>query len=251
MLQPLQPKRRPLARFEGAEVILSYYPSGHYMAAHTHECDQHSMILSGGLCEETPSQIAQPSASHVGFKAAGHKHENRYGSNGALLVAVNSEPCSRPEALWSWGPAASAADAAHLVRLMVEGVANDDQVLMDLIGVLGMQADALPGSAPVWLMRVREAMLDDPAAINVQAMADEAGVHRVHLSRSYARFYGAPISLDRRRMRLGQAIRSLLEEGVSAAEAAQIGGFSDQPHLARTLRSETGLTATALKAAFA
>jgi AraC-like DNA-binding protein len=76
-------------------------------------------------------------------------------------------------------------------------------------------------------------------------------VHRVHLSRSYARFYGAPISLDHRRMRLSQAIRSLLEEGVSAAEAAQIGGFSDQPHLARTLRSETGLTATALKAAFA
>ncbi|VXC80635.1 conserved hypothetical protein [Oceanicaulis sp. 350] len=251
MLQPLQPKRRPLARFEGAEVILSYYPSGHYMAAHVHECDQHSMILSGGLCEETPSHIAQPSASHVGFKAAGHEHENRYGSNGALIVAVNSEPCSSPETLWSWSPAACAADAAHLVRLMVEGVANDDQVLMDLLAVLGGPAEPPILKPPAWLSRVRDAVRDDPAQMNVQALADEAGVHRVHLSRSYARCYGAPISLDRRRMRLSQAIRSLLEEGVSAAEAAQIGGFSDQPHLARTLRSETGLTATALKAAFA
>lgn len=251
MIQPRKPKRRSLARFEGAEAVLSYYPSGHVMAEHAHDCDQRSMILSGGLFEETPSQAARATASFVGFKAAGHKHENRYGPNGALILAVNAEPCSRPKTLWGWSPAACAADAAHLVRLMVEGGSKDDQVLLDLIGVLGMQADAPPGSSPPWLMRVREAMLDDPAAINVQSLADEAGVHRVHLSRSYARYYGAPISLDRRRIRLGQAICSLLEEGVSAAEAAQIGGFSDQPHLARTLRSETGLTATALKAAFA
>jgi AraC-like DNA-binding protein len=62
-----------------------------------------------------------------------------------------------------------------------------------------------------------------------QRLADEAGVHRVHLSRSYARFYGAPISLDRRRMRLSQAIRSLLEEGVSAAEAARSAAFQISP----------------------
>ncbi|WP_439635638.1 AraC family transcriptional regulator [Oceanicaulis sp.] len=251
MLQPLQPKRRSLARFEGAEAVLSYYPSGHFMAEHAHECDQRSMILSGGLFEETPSRTARPSASHIGFKAAGHKHENRYGPNGALILAVNAEPCSRPKTLWSWGPAAGAADAAHLVRLMLEDGAVDDQVLIDLMGVLGVHADPPSGCAPAWLSRVREAVRDDPAHINVQRLADEAGVHRVHLSRSYARFYGAPISLDRRRVRLSQAIRSLLEEGVSAAEAAQIGGFSDQPHLARTLRSETGLTATALKAVFA
>jgi hypothetical protein len=120
MLQPLQPKRRSLARFEGAEAVLSYYPSGHFMAEHAHECDQRSMILSGGLFEETPSRTARPSASHIGFKAAGHKHENRYGPNGALILAVNAEPCSRPKTLWSWGPAAGAADAAHLVRLMLE-----------------------------------------------------------------------------------------------------------------------------------
>jgi hypothetical protein len=60
MLQPLQPKRRSLARFEGAEAVLSYYPSGHFMAEHAHECDQRSMILSGGLFEETPSHTARP-----------------------------------------------------------------------------------------------------------------------------------------------------------------------------------------------
>jgi AraC family transcriptional regulator len=250
MTQPLTPKRRSLARFEGAEAVLSYYPSGHVMAEHAHECDQRSMILSGGLLEETPSQTARPTASHIGFKAAGHKHENRYGPNGALILAVNAEPCARPKTPWSWRAAAGAADAAHLVRLMLEAGAEDDQVLIDLMGVMGEQADTPPGSAPAWLMRVREAVRDDPSDINVQRLADEAGVHRVHLSRSYARFYGAPISLERRRMRLGQAVRSLLEEDASVAEAAQIGGFSDQPHLARTLRSEIGLTATALKAVF-
>jgi hypothetical protein len=80
---------------------------------------------------------------------------------------VNAEPCSRPKTLWSWGPAAGAADAAHLLRLMLEDGAVDDQVLIDLMGVLGVHAEPASGCAPAWLSRVREAVRDDPADINV------------------------------------------------------------------------------------
>ena len=237
------PKRRSLHASALGELVLSYYPADHVMAGHAHDVDQRSIILSGALAEDTPSHSARPGASHRGFKAAGVVHENRYGPQGALILALNTAPRADQGSDWGWSPIANASQVCVLLSALVRQPQRSDGTLEDLLAVLsGPSQAALEREIPDWLSRTRDAVHDDPDGADLQALADEAGVHRVHLSRAYSRHFHAPLSLDRRRARLARAVRALMEEGATAAEAAFGAGFSDQPHFARTLKTETGLT---------
>lgn len=238
------PKRRSLHQDEHGELVLSFYPSGYGMAEHSHGVDQRSIILSGGLAEETPSGSAVPGARHLGLKAAGVRHENRYGPDGALILSLNASPQSpsRPGPDWGWSPSASALQVGAVLSAFAGQAMPTGDELFDLHALLSDSGEGPEPEAPPWLLRVHDAVRSDPDGADLQAMADEAGVHRVHLSRAYSRHFRAPISLDRRRARMGRAVKALIEDGMSAAEAAYEAGFSDQPHLARTLKIETGLT---------
>ena len=246
----LAPQRRRLHQGAQGELVLSYYPSGHYMAEHAHDVDQRSIILSGGLAEDTPSHSARPGARQTGFKAAGVRHENRYGPQGALILALNAEPQTVMGAGWGWAPAPSATHIGALVSAVTAQRESAQDALDDLVALLSEQSEGTDAQTPGWLLRVRETVLEDPDAANIEALAEEAGVHRVHLSRAYSRHFHAPISLDRRRVRMGRAVRALMEQGATAAEAAFEAGFADQPHFARTLKAETGLTPRTLMRVF-
>jgi len=245
------PRRRSLHRGEQGELVLSYYPAGHAMAEHSHELDQSSIILSGALAEDTPSDAAAPGACYVGFKAAGVRHENRYGPDGALILSLNAAPRSGHGAQWRWSPSESASQISAIVSAFVGLTAPSGDALADLQALLSAPSEERGRDAPPWLVRVREAVRADPDSADVQALADEAGVHRVHLSRAYSRHFQAPISLDRRRVRMARAVKALMEDGVMPADAAYEAGFADQPHFARTLKAETGWTPRRLMRVFA
>lgn len=244
---PFTPKRRVLTPFEGGEAVLSYYPAGHQMAAHSHGTDQRSIVLSGGLAEDTPSRSALAGPFSVGFKAAGLCHENRYGPNGALILAFNTpaEVRTRP---WGWASQSSAQAIRALAGGLIAGQSDAVGLVEDLFALMDEEAGQAV-SDPSWLDPVREAVLDDPESADVAQLAQRAGVHRASLSRAYQRRFGIPISLERRRAQLSRAIQMMLEDEESAAMAAMGGGFSDQPHFSKVMRSELGITPRVLKAA--
>lgn len=244
---PFTPKRRVLAPFEGGEAVLSYYPAGHQMAAHSHGIDQRSIVLSGGLAEDTPSRSAQAGPFSVGFKAAGLCHENRYGPNGALILAFNTpaEAKTRP---WGWAARSSAQAIRALAGGLIAGQSDAADLVNDLFALMD-EGEAETVSAPSWLDPVRDAVLEDPESADVAQLAQQAGVHRASLSRAYQRRFGIPISLERRRAQLARSIQVMLEDEESAAMAASVGGFSDQPHFSKVMRSELGITPRVLKAA--
>ncbi len=247
----MTPRRRQFHHGETGELVLSYYPAGHRMPEHAHDMDQRSIVLSGALAEETPSCAATPSASHLGFKAAGLRHENRYGPSGALILALNAVPEAEQEDGWRWAPTQSAAQIGALLSTLMRQPETPDGVVDDLLALMSASPVVRESVAPFWVRQAREAVLADPDAADLNTLADEAGVHRVSLSRAYSRYFNTPISLDRRRARLGQAVQALLERGASPADAAYEAGFADQPHFARTLKTQTGLTPRALMRVFA
>ena len=246
------PRRRSLHRGEAGELVLSYYPAGHVMCAHSHDVDQRSVILSGGLSEDTPSRTACPGANHSGFKAAGLRHENRYGPNGALILALNMTSKARSVVDWAWAPTDAAPQIGALMSSLMDEPQETGDIVQDLIALMSEPGEETrtAEAAPAWLLRVREAVLEAPDAADFESLAEEAGVHRVHLSRAYSRHFGAPVSQDRRLARLGRAVRTLLEHGVRPADAAYDAGFADQPHFSRTLKAQTGLTPRLLMLAF-
>ncbi len=83
-------------------------------------------------------------------------------------------------------------------------------------------------------------IVDEPEA-DIASLAVRCGVTPEHARRACKRLFGqGPVAL-RRDGRIRRAI-SLLRFGATPTEAAFEAGFSDQPHLTRLLKRETGLT---------
>jgi AraC-like DNA-binding protein len=77
--------------------------------------------------------------------------------------------------------------------------------------------------------------------ITVDALAREAGLSRVHLTRAFARQFGVPPHIYLNAVRLEQAQAGMLA-GQSLAAVAAACGFSDQSHFNRRFKGSVGLS---------
>jgi len=123
------------------------------------------------------------------------------------------------------------------------------QALLDeaIAGLLGRHGQGEPGAAPQaaaapWLERARDFMHHCSARnIRVEELAGEAGVSRVHFTRSFAAAYGVPPHVYLNRLRI-QAAQRCMAAGSTLAEAALAAGFADQSHLSRRFKGSVGVT---------
>jgi AraC family transcriptional regulator len=249
----------------GLAVRLTWYRPGEQMAPHAHDCHQVSWLLSGELREVGGAGEHDVVGTSRGVKPAGFRHANLYGVNGALVLGVDIDPegagcCDLPDpGAWAW--ADTAADVPiEILRLATasdKADADPGQTLTDLAAcalepALDSGHDSLVHDrvARSWLDRVREQLRDDPDEPDLSRLAEQAGVHRVHLSRSFRRRFGLPPSRYRLQCRVSRAIADMVD-GAHIAEAALAAGFADQSHLTRVVRTHTGFTPGHLRALIA
>ncbi len=244
-----------LFRRDGIEATLTRYGPGARMAPHSHDFDQVSWVLTGGLRESSGCRDQEIAGPAVGIKPAGLRHSNRYASGGTLILAINlTRPAMFDDGAldlgrWSWTPDGKNANrAAELARLAMqsEDVAADEAI--DLLAVLANSEAAGIHKTPGWLQRVRDRLDASGEDATLDEIAAAEGVHRVHLSRTFAQCFGATPTLYRRRSRLARAIGSL-GSGESLAGAAFKAGFADQAHLTREAQNLLGMTPSRLQAA--
>jgi len=144
-----------------------------------------------------------------------------------------------------------AEDLAHRLLLMrLRGRAEQDELLERTFALAGgllrkqaLQPDVC--SVPTSLRRiadqVREALSDQPN-LNLQELADLLGLSIYYVSRAFRSATGLTVSQYRLSVRAKLAM-DRMESGESNLAALAIEcGFSDQPHMTRTLRRETELT---------
>src|SRR5260370_15752666 len=144
-----------------------------------------------------------------------------------------------------------AEDMGHRLLLMrLRGRAEQDALLDRPFGLQGgllrkqaLQPDVC--SVPTSLRRiadqVREALSDQPN-LNLQEVADLLGLSIYYVSRAFRSATGLTVSQYRLSVRAKLAM-DRMESGESNLAALAIEcGFSDQPHMTRTLRRETELT---------
>lgn len=79
------------------------------------------------------------------------------------------------------------------------------------------------------------------ADISLWQLAEVSGVSAHHLVRSFSAAMGMPPHAYQIQLRVWRA-RSLLAEGRSLSEVAQLVGFYDQPHFTRVFKRHTGVT---------
>ena len=118
----------------------------------------------------------------------------------------------------SWKRATISAAARLWRDLAVDGW-GAEAGLAELIGSLRGVRRVDEKRAPGWLRRVEErlrATYGEPPALG--DLAREAGVHPVHLSRTYRRFRGEGIGDFVRRCRVAEAARHIMKPGAQGSE---------------------------------
>ena len=102
--------------------------------------------------------------------------------------------------------------------------------------------------APNWLLLAEQAL--NETDMNIQQIASDIGVHRVHLSRVFQSYFAISISEYRQRLSLQKSIASMLSHGESISYAGASANFSDQSHFTRVMKKQLGVTPKMFKSRF-
>jgi len=235
---------------------LTWYSPDERLASHSHDQHQVSWLLAGEFVESAASRNRELCCPSIGFKAAGLDHSNRYGRNGALILAINLPeatagsmwPARQPD--WHWSAARGRdSQAARLAYIATRSPQDARDSALDLLALASAGEPSHAAPAPRWAERARERLADPGDCAPLDTIADDEGVHRVHLSRTFTRCFGLAPSLYRRRCRLVRAVRQIAD-GVSLSAAAADAGFADQAHLTRESCKLIGLTPRHLQSSF-
>ena len=97
-------------------------------------------------------------------------------------------------------------------------------------------------TGPPWLEPVASSIherVSEP--VRVVDLAMQAGVHPVHLARTFRRHYGCTIGEYSRRLRIERARHALADGDRSICAIALSNGFSDQAHFTRRFKELIGV----------
>jgi transcriptional regulator GlxA family with amidase domain len=96
---------------------------------------------------------------------------------------------------------------------------------------------------PFWLTKVEEFLREGPSDnVKIDSLAALAGVHPVHLSRTFKKFNDVSIGEYTRGIKVKKATKMLLRTSAPLSRIALDCGFSDQSHFIRIFKKHTGLT---------
>lgn len=118
------------------------------------------------------------------------------------------------------------------------------QALLYEIGAcLVRRRQVAPTGEPKWLSRVRS-RIDDTyrEKLCLSDLAREAGVHSVHLARTFRENYGVTVGQYLRRRRMEAAARALRSSDASLVNIALDAGYTSQAHFCTAFRRLMGCT---------
>lgn len=239
---------------------LAHYGPDSRMPMHCHEEAHFSILLAGQARECTRSGDFESKPFLMELKPAGFWHANRFGPDGALLLSVTiraDEPMAEnalPIHQWRMRCGERLRDEWRFIARSISSF--EDSLVSDLetvtFDLLSTFLDCDKGQAqkrpPSWLIRAREAVIESDKSVS--AIAKEAGVHRVHLARSFKHHFLQSVTQCRRNVRLARAVRLLVRDAATAGNASLDAGFSDQPHMTRIMSQDIGITPRILRSAF-
>ncbi len=249
---------RRLVEADGVAVTVCRYGPGERHPLHTDQFSRISFVLSGGYREEgAPGPICMAPGELL-LKSRRALHEDVFGDEGALLVALEFQNDDPFEATGTPDLLRKRADAfalRHATAFLEAAVAGDAQsanaVGIDIVAS-SSERENRKTSPPRWLEQIREALESTSlASINVSDEAKKAGAHPAHVSRLFRRCYGASISEHARTHGVRRALAPLARPDVPLSEVALAAGFYDQSHMTRVFRRVTGRTPGAHRALLA
>ena len=118
-----------------------------------------------------------------------------------------------------------------------------DGLLLQSIAEITRSATLEKSRTPGWTKRVKEILHDRIGdKITLELLALETGIHPVHLSKEFPRYFGHSFGHYIRNLRIEKATQLLSIKNLSLSEIAYQCGFSDQSHFIRCFKDAMGVT---------
>lgn len=232
------------------------YAGGCATPVHAHERALFCVVLDGGYEEQQSSRKLYCTRSTMLYHAAEEEHLERFSESGArsLIVEIGSEWIQRVRELSCAGMMTSAAQdngalrptgsrlyreflsADPAARVIIEGL------LYEIAGEFFRIEQRRETRRPGWLGRAVEMIQDNfPRKLTLAGIAEEVGVHPVHLAQSFRRFHGCTVGDYIRRVRIDYICQELVRSDRPYMDLATAAGFADRSHFTRTFKRAVGL----------
>jgi AraC family transcriptional regulator len=255
------------AQRRGHDLLLTElcHPARRAFPHHAHRYAYLSLLLAGGYREQAAGRALVQRPLAVTFHPPDLEHRDEVAEGGVRLLCV--------EVGESWlghlreeGPLAldlRALPGGEAVRLAVRlfrELRQWDEATSPLLAE-GLAVELLARAAsrarrrpvherhpPAWLGRVEEllrATFHHPPGL--ERLAAEAGVHPVHLARTFRHFRGCTLGAYVQELRVRRVWAGAADPRLSLADLALEAGFADQSHCTRVFRQRTGVTPGALR----
>ena len=226
--------------------LQSYSPNDRH-PPHAHDRASIGMLLGGSLLERVGRTTHQGALGAVIIKPPGVMHENIFGNAGTMILSLAGTHVERlAERKWEWRRADRAlAHAAASIRHARAGrsLACEEELYL-LLSELGGMAHAGGSNvrAPAWLGEVVSLAERQSAPMRISDIADQVGVHPVHLTRVFRKHFGQSLRAYIRRIKVTSAAELLRSSNQSVCDVAAELDFFDQSHLCRAFKAECGIS---------
>ncbi|MGA2413877.1 MAG: AraC family transcriptional regulator [Candidatus Sulfotelmatobacter sp.] len=243
------------ARLRTADVLLSELrqPRSRAVPRHQHELAYVTVMLRGDYLEGDRGKLEELPPFNAVFNPSGVEHATVIGPAGASFFTIEL----RHEPLGQWGvrlPQRTLLDrgAGSLLwpglrlysdfkRQTADALALESHVLELLGAIAGFSS--LEKSVPRWFRRVKERLHEEfRDHLAMRDLAEEAGVHPVHLARVFRRIERSTPGDYLQRLRVRAACPLLRQRDHPLAAIAVECGFADQSHFTRVFGKFTATT---------
>jgi AraC family transcriptional regulator len=258
---PLAPGRflgeQQSAREVGGLTLTEYrYLPDQVIPRHAHRLAYFCVVLRGSYRERYDARSRECSPSMVIFHPEGETHSDHFHRAGGHIFSVETGtawlervrehgPVLREPAEIRGGGAYSLG-----VRLLREYTAPDTASGLAIEGLtLEILSSSLRSKAreeewrPRWLDLAEDYLRANfKQEVGLELLADEVGVNRCHLARTFRTHYQCSAGEFLRRLRIEHACGRLRSRETEIADLAAELGFSDASHFTRTFKRHTGHT---------
>ena len=237
---------------------VAYEPGQRLRARHAHA--RFMLILKGSLVEGATGEGVSHGPSTLLWQGANQPHAYTVSSRGAVCLEIDMDPSwiARAETQAPM-PARSASFKRGLLlhlanRLYGEFRLRDDvsrlaieSLTLGLVAQASRRAREARRPAPLWLQAAFEFIeLHFADRLSLASVADEVGVHRVHLARTFRSVHQTSFASYVRQLRIEFAMQQLAG-AAPLSDIAFAAGFCDQSHFSRCFKEHTGLTPRAYR----
>jgi AraC family transcriptional regulator len=113
------------------------------------------------------------------------------------------------------------------------------KILANILSIGSIYSNGIPK----WVKVTKELLHENnTGSLNLKFISETSGVHPVHISRDFPRYFNASFSDYIRKVRIGKARAMLADDSMPLSAIAVDCGFSDQSHFIRVFRKFTGVT---------